>query len=86
MTHAHKARNRQHAMAARQALSLYEAELPGPAGDGAGPHTRAGTRRGQPHISAIAAKTALRAAGLPPHLATALRSRLRLVPEPEAKA
>jgi hypothetical protein len=86
MTHPHKARRRQRAMAARQALGLCEAELPGPTWDGAGMNTLAGTRRGQLRISVLTARTALRAAGLPPHLAAELRSRLRLVPEPETRS
>jgi hypothetical protein len=73
-------------MAARQALSLCEAELPGPTWDGAGLNTLAGTRRAQLRISVLTARTALLAAGLPPHLAAELRSRLRLVPEPETRS
>lgn len=37
----------------------------------------------RPRASATAARAALRAAGLPPHLAARLRSRLRLIPEEE---
>jgi hypothetical protein len=40
--------------------------------------------RVRPRVSAITARAALRATGLPPHVAAALRSRLRLIPEPEA--
>jgi hypothetical protein len=87
MTHAHTARRRQHAMAARQALSLCEAELPAFAYDVADElQGCTGTHRGQAHISVLTARTALRAAGLPPPLAAALRSRLRIVPEPEARS
>ena len=35
--------------------------------------------------SAATARTALRAAGLPPHLAAALRGRIRLIPEQEPR-
>jgi len=35
----------------------------------------------RPCVSAVAARAALGAAGLPPHVAAALRSRLRLIPE-----
>jgi hypothetical protein len=38
----------------------------------------------RPRISAVTARAALRAAGLPPHIAAELRGRLRLTPEPEA--
>ena len=38
----------------------------------------------RPRISAATARSALRAAGLPPHLAAALRHRIRLMSEPEA--
>lgn len=82
---AHKARRRKRAMAARLALSLCQAELSAPAWAGAGLPACAGRHR-QPHISVLTARAALRAAGLPPHLAAAFRSRLRLVPEPEAKS
>ncbi len=37
----------------------------------------------RPRTSAAAARAALRAAGLPPHLAATLRNRLRLIPEQE---
>ena len=37
----------------------------------------------RPRTSAVAARAALRAAGLPPHLAATLRNRLRLIPEQE---
>jgi hypothetical protein len=37
----------------------------------------------RPRTSAAAARAALRAAGLPPHLAATLRNRLRLIPERE---
>jgi hypothetical protein len=38
----------------------------------------------QPRVTGVAARAALRAAGLPPPLAAALRGRLRLTPDPEA--
>ena len=68
-------RRRQRAMAARQALRLCEAALP----QGTG-RTQGGPRR----VTAGTTRAALRAAGLPPHITAALRSRLRLIPEQEA--
>jgi hypothetical protein len=38
----------------------------------------------RPRISAATARSALRAAGLPPHLAAAFRGRMRLTPEQRA--
>lgn len=38
----------------------------------------------RPRSSAAATRAALRAAGLPPHLAAALRGRMRITPEQEA--
>ena len=61
-------RQRPRATAARQALTLCEAEL----------LTR-------PRISAAAARAALRAAGVPPHIAARFRNRLHLIPEPESE-
>ena len=69
---------RSRATAARQALSLYEADLlrltwgkgDMPQGSCARPGARVVTTR-----------AALRAAGVPPDLAAALRRRLRLIPE-----
>jgi hypothetical protein len=63
-----QARRRQRARAARQALTLCEAEL-----------------LARPRISAAIARSALRAAELPPHLAARIRSRLRLTPEQGAR-
>ena len=71
---------RPRATAARQALRLCEAELlrltwdtaPVPQGS-----------RGRPRIRAATTRAALRAAGVPPHIAAALRKRLRLIPEQE---
>jgi hypothetical protein len=76
-------RRRPRAGAARQALRLYEAELlrltwekvGKPPGDPELPRTRA-----------VTARAALRAVGVPPHTAAALRSRLRLAPEQEAES
>jgi hypothetical protein len=71
-------------MAARQALSLCEAELLGLAWDSADvPGGSADVRSGRSRISVATARAALRAVGLPPHIAAALRSRLRLIPESE---
>jgi hypothetical protein len=67
MTSTTRARRRQRANAARQALALCEAE-----------------QLARPRISAAIARSALRAAGLPPHLAAALRRRIRLNPGQEA--
>jgi hypothetical protein len=60
--------------AARQALRLCEAALPQDTG-----HTQGGPQR----VTAVTTRAALRAAGLPPHIAATLRSRLRLIPEQE---
>jgi hypothetical protein len=74
-------------MAARQALTLCEADLHAFTYDGADElQACTGTHRGQAHSSVLAARTALRAAGLPPPRAAALRSRLRIAPEPEARS
>jgi hypothetical protein len=73
------------AMAARQALNLCETELLMPPGGGAHiPQGSASVCRGQSRISVITTRAALRAAGAPSHIAAALRSRLRLITEPEA--
>ncbi len=73
-------------MAARQALNLCETELLMLPRDRADiPQSGAGVRRGQFRISVITARAALRAAGAPPHIAAALRSRLRLFTEQEAE-
>jgi hypothetical protein len=72
-------------MAARQALNLCEAELLTLPGDGADiPQSSAGFRRGQSRVSVVTTRAALRAAGAPPHIAAALRSRLRMIPEQQA--
>jgi hypothetical protein len=72
----HRPRRRPRARAARQALGLCEATL----SQGTG-RTHGGPRR----VTAVTARAALRAAGLPPHIAATLRSRLRLIPEQEAE-
>jgi hypothetical protein len=74
-------RRRPRAAAARQALSLCEAELLRLPGDTVGPP---GSSCGQPRIRVVTTRAALRAAGVPPDLAAALRRRLRLNPEQEA--
>lgn len=68
MTSTARARRRQRASAARQALTLCEAGL-----------------IVRPRVSAVIARAALRSAGLPPDLVAALRSRLRLIPDEEAR-
>jgi hypothetical protein len=69
-------------MAARQALSLCEAELLRLPGDGPDvPHSSHGKLR----IHVVTTRAALRAVGMPPHLAAALRRRLRLIPDQEAE-
>jgi hypothetical protein len=76
-------RRRPRATAARQALRLYEAELLRFAWDTAGTPS---TGDGQPRTRVVTAKAALRAVGVPPDTAAALRGRLRLAPEQEPKA
>ena len=73
-------------MAARQALRLCEAELPQHTPGRAGPPPPStGTGHRQPRIHPAATRAALRAAGVPPDVAAALRRRLRLTPEREAE-
>ena len=77
-------RRKQRATAVRQALSLCEAELLRLAWDGADvPQSSAGLRSRRPRVSVVTTRAALRAAGIPPHMAAALRSRLRLIPDAE---
>jgi hypothetical protein len=76
-------RRRQRAMAARQALRLCENELLGLTWDAA--HGPQGSR-GQPRSRPVTTRAALRAAGVPPHIAAALRKRLRLIPDQEAES
>jgi hypothetical protein len=72
-------------MAARQALSLCEAELLMLPWDRADvPRSSASIRPEQSRISVATARAALRAAGAPPLIAAALRSRLRLFAGPAA--
>jgi hypothetical protein len=79
-------RRRPRATAARQALRLCEAELtrltwePVDRPTGAG-HIQSTLRC----ISPITTRAALRAAGVPPLVAAALRRRLRLIPEQETE-
>ena len=75
-------RKRQHATAARQALRLCESELLKHTGGSA---QMSYSGRGQPRIHAITARSALRAAGVPPDIAAALRRRLHLMPEQAAE-
>ena|ERR1700730_3990679 len=76
-------RRRPRATAARQALRLYEAELLRLAWDKAG--TPPGGH-GQPGTRVVTTRAALRAVGVPPHTAAALRNRLRLAPEQEPES
>jgi hypothetical protein len=73
-------RRRPRATAARQALRLYEAEQARLTWDTAGAPP-SGPR--QPRTRVVTARAALRAVGVPPHTAAALRGRLRLAPEHE---
>jgi hypothetical protein len=76
-------RRRPRATAARQALRLYEAELARHTWDTTGAPPGG---PGQPRTRIVTARAALRAAGVPPHAAAALRSRLRLAPEQEPES
>jgi hypothetical protein len=83
MTSAARPRRRRHrATAARQALSLCEAELLRLTRDRA---VVPDSSHGQPRICPATTRAALRAAGVPPHIAAALRRRLRLIPDQEAE-
>jgi len=78
-------RKRQHATAARQALRLCEADSTGPTWETPDPPGGAGRiQGGQRRNSPSTTRAALRAAGVPPLVAAALRRRLRLIPEQEA--
>jgi hypothetical protein len=73
-------------MAARQALRLCEADLAGRPRDRTGPILGNRCMQGGQHrVNTVTTRAALRAAGLPPDIAAALRSRLRLIPEQEAE-
>jgi hypothetical protein len=73
-------RRKSRATAARQALSLYEADLLRLTWDrGDMPQGSCG----RPRARVVTTRAALRAAGVPPDLAAALRRRLRLIPEEE---
>lgn len=81
MTHTHKARRPQRAMAARQALALCEADIsPGWHNPGLSQRTTHARSR-SPRTST--ARGALLAVGLPPPIAAALRRRLQLLPDQE---
>jgi hypothetical protein len=86
MTSATRSRRRRpRPAAARQALRLCEAELVWLTSDRAGmSQSSQGIHRGQPRISVVMTRKALRAAGVPPPIAAALRRRLRLIPGQEA--
>jgi hypothetical protein len=79
-------RRRPRATAVRQALRLCEAELTRLTWEPADPPTGAGhIQSTQRCISPVTTKAALRAAGVPPLAAAALRRRLRLIPEQETE-
>jgi hypothetical protein len=63
-------------MAARQALRLFEAALP---------QRTERSQGGRHRVTTVTPRAALRAAGVPPLAAAALRRRLRLIPEQEAE-
>jgi hypothetical protein len=75
-------RRKSRATAARQALGLYEADLLRLTWDkGDMPPGSCG----RPRARVVTARAALRAAGVPPDLAAALRRRLRLISEEETR-
>jgi hypothetical protein len=76
-------KRRQHATAVRQALRLCETDLTSLTGET--PNSPRGDRRIQGRVSPITTRAALRAVGVPPLAAAALRRRLRLIPEQEAE-
>jgi hypothetical protein len=76
-------RTRPRATAVRQALRLCEAEMLSPGWDTADAPP---SGRRQPRTRAVTARAALRAVGVPPHTAAALRHRLRLAPEQEPES
>ena len=79
-------RRRPRATAARQALRLCEAELIRLSWEPVDPPTGAGhIQSTQRRISPVTTKAALRAVGVPPLAAAALRRRLRLSSEQEAR-
>ena len=73
---------RRRAAAVRQALRLCEADQARQASPHSDPAFIPGEQRGN---SPVTIKAALRAVGVPPLAAAALRKRLRLTPEREAK-
>ena len=76
-------KRRPRAAAARQALRLCEADLLRLTWDRAG--MSPGGHR-QPRIRVVTTRAALRAAGVPPHIAATLRRRLRLIPAQETES
>jgi hypothetical protein len=76
-------RRRPRATVVRQALRLCEAELLRLTWESAG--TPAGGH-GQPRARVATTRAALRAVGVPPNTAAALRGRLRLAPDQEAES
>jgi hypothetical protein len=79
-------RRKPHATAARQALRLCEADRTRPTSDTPTPPTGTGNIQGtQRRISPVTTRAALRAVGVPPLAAAALRRRLRLIPDQETE-
>jgi hypothetical protein len=77
-------RKRQNATAARQALRLCETDLARLTCEVSDPPSGTGRIQGGQHRnSPITTRAALRAVGVPPLAAAALRRRLRLIPEQE---
>jgi hypothetical protein len=87
MTNTARARRRkQRARAARQALRLCEADLIRLTWETLDPPGDAGSIQDrQRRIRPITTRAALRAVGVPPLVAAALRRRLRLIPEHETE-
>jgi hypothetical protein len=79
-------RRRPRATAARQALRLCEADLTRLTWDSPNPPKGVGSIQGtQRRISPVTTRAALRAVGVPPLAAAALRRKLRLSPELETE-
>jgi hypothetical protein len=86
MTSAASPKRRPRAAAARQALRLCEADLTRLTWNTPNPRRGAESIQGrQRGIRPIATRAALRAVGVPPLAAAALRRRLRLIPEQESE-
>lgn len=84
MTRTAQSRRQQRARAARQALTLCETEvLRSARGVTFAPASSELMNHAHPRVSTVTTRAALRAAGLPPHVAAALRSRLGLSPGQE---